>query len=139
NTYIQVIDPAAFGGIDAYIRQTGWIARACRETPPAPGTASVRLPGERALALRRAGLAEGVALYPGIMAGLESWASKLKLPLPQAVACPPPASSRGRRGSWACCAAPPDRPASSSARRWRQGRRAGPAARRRSRRGRRPA
>jgi LDH2 family malate/lactate/ureidoglycolate dehydrogenase len=86
NTYIQVIDPAAFGGVEAYIRQTGWLARACRETPPAPGIPSVRLPGERALALRRAGLAEGVALYPGIMAGLENWASKLKLPLPPAVA-----------------------------------------------------
>jgi LDH2 family malate/lactate/ureidoglycolate dehydrogenase len=86
NVYVQVIDPAAFGGIDAYVRETGWLARACRQTPPAPGTAAVRLPGERALALRRAGLAEGLALYPGIMAGLEAWAQKLKLGLPAATA-----------------------------------------------------
>ena len=81
-----MIDPAAFGGVEAYLRQTGWLARACRESPPAPGSAAVRLPGERAAALRRAGLAEGLALYPGIMAGLESWASKLKQVLPPAIA-----------------------------------------------------
>jgi len=86
NVYVQVIDPAAFGGAEAYLRETGWLARACRESPPAPGSAAVRLPGERAVALRRAGLAEGLALYPGIMAGLESWAAKLKQAPPPAIA-----------------------------------------------------
>jgi LDH2 family malate/lactate/ureidoglycolate dehydrogenase len=86
NVYVQVIDPAAFGGVEAYLRETGWLARACRESPPAPGSAAVRLPGERAMALRRTGLAEGLALYPGIMAGLENWASKLKQALPPAIA-----------------------------------------------------
>jgi len=86
NVFVQVIDPAAFGGVEAYLRETGWLARACRESPPAPGSAAVRLPGERAMALRRTGLAEGLALYPGIMAGLENWASKLKQALPPAIA-----------------------------------------------------
>jgi LDH2 family malate/lactate/ureidoglycolate dehydrogenase len=84
--YIQVIDPAAFGGLDAFLQETSWLAAACRRTPPSPGKPAVRLPGERAMALRRQGLTEGVALYPGIMAGLEGWASKLKVVPPAAVA-----------------------------------------------------
>jgi len=85
NVYVQVMDPAAFGGTDAFLRQTSWLAKACRETPPAPGVESVRLPGQQASSRRRAGLAEGLALYPGIMDGLMSWAAKLKLTLPPAI------------------------------------------------------
>jgi LDH2 family malate/lactate/ureidoglycolate dehydrogenase len=86
NVYVQVIDPAAFGGGEAYLRETGWLARACRAAAPAPGIAAVRRPGERALALRRRGLAEGLGLYPGIMAGLTGWASKLEVPAPRPLA-----------------------------------------------------
>ena len=77
--------PAAFGGTDAFLRQTSWLAKACRETPPAPGVAAVRLPGQQASSRRRAGLSEGLALYPGIMDGLTSWATKLKVTLPTAI------------------------------------------------------
>jgi hypothetical protein len=34
---------------------------------------------------RRKGLADGLALYPGIMTGLEGWAEKLKVALPKAL------------------------------------------------------
>jgi L-lactate dehydrogenase len=43
----------------------------------------VRLPGEAALARRRRALAEGVALYPSILPGLEPWARKLGAGLPR--------------------------------------------------------
>ena len=86
NVHVQVIDPAAFGGVEAYLRETSWLARLCRETPPVPGVAAVRLPGQQACARRHAGLADGVALYPGIMDSLASWAEKLKVALPPAVA-----------------------------------------------------
>jgi LDH2 family malate/lactate/ureidoglycolate dehydrogenase len=85
NVYVQVMDPAAFGGVDAYLRETSWVARLCHQTLPAPGLGTVRLPGELASARRREGLAEGLCLYPGILAGLESWASKLKIPLPRPI------------------------------------------------------
>ena len=67
SVFVQVIDPAAFGGLDAFRRETGWLAAACRDTPPVPGVDAVRLPGQRGLANKRKALAEGVALYPGIM------------------------------------------------------------------------
>jgi len=81
--FVQVFDPAAFGGRDAFTRETGWIAEACRSNPPAPGVSAVRLPGQQALANKRAALADGVPLYPGIMAGLKPWAEKLRVAPPQ--------------------------------------------------------
>jgi LDH2 family malate/lactate/ureidoglycolate dehydrogenase len=43
----------------------------------------VRLPGERALALKRRALAEGVRLHPGIMSALRPWAEKLGVAIPR--------------------------------------------------------
>jgi LDH2 family malate/lactate/ureidoglycolate dehydrogenase len=83
--YVQVLDPAAFGGIEAYVRETGWIARACRENPAAPGVEAVRLPGQMALARRRRAVAEGVALYPGIMSALEPWMRKYAVAAPSPI------------------------------------------------------
>ena len=66
SVFVQLLDPDAFAGGDAFRRQTGWIADACRRSTPRPGVERVRLPGEAALARRRRALAEGVELYPGI-------------------------------------------------------------------------
>jgi LDH2 family malate/lactate/ureidoglycolate dehydrogenase len=85
NVYAQVIDPAAFGGMESYLRETSWLARLCRNTPPAPGVDGVRLPGQQACARRRAGLAEGLALYPGIMSRLENWATTLAVVPPDPI------------------------------------------------------
>lgn len=82
SVFVQVIDPAAFGGTDAYLRQTGWLADACRSNPPRPGVERVRLPGESAMARRREAQAEGVALYPGILDGLKKQAAALGVPVP---------------------------------------------------------
>lgn len=85
SVFIQVIDPAAFGGSSAFCRETGWLATACRENPPVPGVEAVRLPGERGLEHKRKSLTEGIALYPGIMQSLEPFASKLGVDLPKPV------------------------------------------------------
>lgn len=82
SVFVQVIDPAAFGGSDAFRRETGWLADACRSTPPVPGVDAVRMPGERGLALKRRALAEGVELYPGVLAGLEPFAAQFGVTLP---------------------------------------------------------
>lgn len=81
--FVQLFDPAAFGGSAAFTRETGWIAAACRNNPPAPGFASVRLPGQQALANKRAALRDGVTLYPGIMDALKPWAEKLGVAAPR--------------------------------------------------------
>ena len=67
---MQVWDPAAFGGREAFLRQTGWLAGACRESLPRPGIGAVRLPGAAALARRRQALATGVVLHPGVFEAL---------------------------------------------------------------------
>ena len=75
--FIQVLDPQAFGGADAFIRQMDWLVGACHAATPRPGGPRVRMPGERALELLREQTAAGVALYPSIMPALEPWARKL--------------------------------------------------------------
>jgi LDH2 family malate/lactate/ureidoglycolate dehydrogenase len=75
--FVQVLDPQAFGGADAFTRQMDWLADACHAATPRPGGPRVRLPGERALALLREQSAAGVELYPSIMPALEPWARKL--------------------------------------------------------------
>ena len=77
--YLQVIDPASFGGLDAFTRQTGWLAEAAVANPPRPGGPAVRMPGARGLALRDRQLREGVTLYPGIVAALRPWSEQLSV------------------------------------------------------------
>lgn len=81
---VQVHDPEAFGGREAFLRQTGWLAQACRSNPPRPGVERVRLPGEAAGRRRRDALAHGLSLHPGIVEGLAPHAERLGVPMPQA-------------------------------------------------------
>lgn len=83
SVFVQVFDPTAFGGAEAFRRQTGWLAAACRDTPPIPGGDAVRLPGERGLERKRRALAEGVSLHLGVMEGLIPFAEKLGVAPPR--------------------------------------------------------
>lgn len=82
---VQVYDPEAFGGREAFLRQTGWLADACRANPPRPGVERVRLPGEAALRRKREALAQGVVLHPGIMETLAPYAERYGVSLPPAL------------------------------------------------------
>jgi L-lactate dehydrogenase len=84
NVFLQIYEPAAFGGYRDFVRQMAFLAAACRNTPPRPGFDRVRLPGERALARRAEQLAQGVALHPGILPAVTPWAQKLEVALPAA-------------------------------------------------------
>ena len=85
NIFIQVFDPAAYGGKDDFVRQVSWLAAACRSAPPREGFERVRLPGEAGLRRRAEQLAGGVELYPGILEALAPWAAKFRAAPPRTV------------------------------------------------------
>jgi L-lactate dehydrogenase len=77
---LQVIDPTAFGGLEAFARETSWLADACTQSPAISGRDPIRLPGERALALRAEQLREGVALRPHLSEALTRLSEELGIP-----------------------------------------------------------
>jgi L-lactate dehydrogenase len=86
SVFLQLIDPGAFAGREAFVRETTRLAEICHATPVAPGKPPVRLPGERALARRKAQLEGGVALRAGILESLRPWAERLGVTMPPALA-----------------------------------------------------
>jgi LDH2 family malate/lactate/ureidoglycolate dehydrogenase len=84
-TYIQVLDPALFGGSHEFTRQMTHLSETCQKTPPRPGFERVRLPGESGLRKREAQLKNGVELYSSIVPALAPWIEKLGVPLPSAL------------------------------------------------------
>jgi LDH2 family malate/lactate/ureidoglycolate dehydrogenase len=85
SVFLQLIDPEAFGGGAAFTRETGWLANAARGAAVAEGKPPVRLPGDGALARKRAALKDGVELHPSIMPQLAEWAEKTNTALPKAL------------------------------------------------------
>lgn len=75
--FIQVMNPACFGGAEEFRRQTEHVAAACRTTPPRSGFERVRLPGESGLRRRADQLEHGVELHSSILPAIEPWARKL--------------------------------------------------------------
>ncbi len=86
NVFLQLVDPAAFGGLPAFVAETRHMAHLCRTARVKQGAPRVRLPGERGLALRARQLREGLALHEGIMPGLKPWAERLGVTLPAPIA-----------------------------------------------------
>jgi len=82
SVFIQVIDPAFFGGSKEFRRETSFFAQSCRKSKPKKSGSTVRLPGEKSLALRRIQLAKGIELHPAIRPALEIWAEKLQVKFP---------------------------------------------------------
>ncbi|MCG2595121.1 Ldh family oxidoreductase [Ramlibacter sp. XY19] len=80
--FLQVMDPAAFAGLEAFQRQTGEVVRRCHASRAAREGRAVRLPGEKGFQLAEAQRREGVTLHAGIMDALAGWAKKLDVALP---------------------------------------------------------
>ena len=81
--FVQVLDPAAFGGLEAFKRQMDHVAAAAHASKPRVGTARVRLPGEAGMTRFKEQREKGVALYPTIMPGIAPWAEKLGVNMPK--------------------------------------------------------
>jgi L-lactate dehydrogenase len=84
NVFLELLDPACFGGLHDFVRQMAFLGHAVHATPPRPGFDRVRLPGERGLERRRDQLANGVRLHADILPALRPWAGKLGVTLPAA-------------------------------------------------------
>jgi len=84
SVFVQILDPEAFGGAEAFHRQMDWVAQACVDNPPRKGFECVRLPGQNGLARRERQLRDGVELEPSILPALAPWAEKLGVVRPAA-------------------------------------------------------
>jgi L-lactate dehydrogenase len=82
SVFLQIMDPQAFGGLEAFTRETTWFAESSRNNPAPPGKPPVRVPGSRALRLRAEQLEHGMMLYEGILPALQGWSEKLGVLLP---------------------------------------------------------
>ncbi|WP_426955174.1 Ldh family oxidoreductase [Muricoccus radiodurans] len=77
NVFLQLLDPAAFAGRDAFLAQMDFLTDACRANAPVDPAQPVRLPGEKAARLIARAEAEGVPLSPTAAASLRDWAARL--------------------------------------------------------------
>lgn len=82
SAFIQIIDPEAFGGRSAFLREIDALKDWLTATPPRPGSDGVRIPGQRAFAARREQLEKGVALHPSIRPHVEPVAESYGLRFP---------------------------------------------------------
>ena len=83
--HLTLHDLDAFGGRAAFLREMDHIAMRCRDNPPIDLARPVRLPGERGLRLRAAGLNEGVQLHPSIAPALAAAEQRYGLRLADAM------------------------------------------------------
>jgi L-lactate dehydrogenase len=88
--FVQVLDPAAFSGADAFAHQMDGLVAQCHDNPPVDPQRPVRLPGERGLSLRREQLENGVLLSDAVVSPLRSWSQRLGVALPDFI---PPLSA----------------------------------------------
>lgn len=83
SVFLQVIDPASFGGKEAFLREVDYLIQSCRESEPVDPAQPVRLPGEAAWKKRNHQLTHGVVLHEGILPGLSEWSKKWNISMPE--------------------------------------------------------
>lgn len=84
NTFLQVIDPEAFGGKRVFAEEMDWLVDRCRENPPRPGVERVRVPGDQARLRRDAAEREGVFLSDDILVPLRPYFDQFGVAFPDA-------------------------------------------------------
>ncbi|MCB1419831.1 MAG: Ldh family oxidoreductase [Notoacmeibacter sp.] len=86
NVYLQVIDPAAFGGRGAFVEQVGFLNDACRASRPSEGFGGVRIPGDRAQAALVRAQGSGVAVPDEVWTRVSVSAAQFGVALPEPLA-----------------------------------------------------
>ncbi|QIG50800.1 Ldh family oxidoreductase [Nordella sp. HKS 07] len=74
--------PEAFGGREAFLRQTDWLVQVCAKSAVPAGKPDVRLPGQAALKRKAEAQAHGLALDSGRREGLMGLAKRFALAPP---------------------------------------------------------
>ncbi|MEU5765365.1 Ldh family oxidoreductase [Streptomyces asoensis] len=82
NALLIAVDPAAFGGVDAFTEAVGATLDTVKGLPAADGSQGVFYPGERSAAVAAARTREGIPVAPKVWRDLEERAEKLGVPLP---------------------------------------------------------
>ena len=77
SVFMQLVDPDAFAGREAFLDQVNFLADQCRRNPPIDPQQPVRLPGEQATRLLEQCRREGVPMTPDVAAALRQWADRL--------------------------------------------------------------
>lgn len=77
NVFLQVLDPNAFAGREAFVAQMDFIGDACRASAPASADTPVRLPGDQASANILRAEREGIVLSEATLARLAASADAL--------------------------------------------------------------
>jgi LDH2 family malate/lactate/ureidoglycolate dehydrogenase len=77
SVYLQLIDPDAFAGRQAFIDQMDFVADRCHTNAPIDPNRPVRLPGEQASRNIAEAAANGVQVAAETVAGLRAWADRL--------------------------------------------------------------
>ncbi len=82
SVYIQMMNPAAFGPQQDFLRQAQAIKAMCENSSHMQGEEAVRVPGQRAWQRRFDQMENGVDLYPTIMEDLAPWAERFGVKMP---------------------------------------------------------
>ena len=77
--YIQVIDPNAFAGIDAFKNEMSFLYNECINNPPIDKNNKVRMPGQNALMSRKKSIENGIYLSKETLKNLEEISKKLDI------------------------------------------------------------
>ena len=85
SVYVQALDPEAFGGYPEFVRQTSWLAHACRTNTPRDNGNPVRMPGDRAIELSREAEKLGVRMHSGILRSLLTTAAHAGVEVPREI------------------------------------------------------
>jgi L-lactate dehydrogenase len=82
NTYVQVIDPRQFAGLDAFTGQMDYLSERCRANRPVRADTPVRVPGDAAARSLAAASEQGLHIDDATWGSLTQWAGKLGVALP---------------------------------------------------------
>ena len=77
--YIQVIDPDAFAGLDAFKNEMSFLYNECINNPPIDKNKKVRMPGQNALFRRKKAIENGIYLSKETLSTLNEISNKLDI------------------------------------------------------------